>query len=285
MSLLRTGLISGMEVILRYKELCSNCLLYLSVIFTISHRCCSFSSYLWPLCIVIVLLGSQLHEISSNTARNSLKHSFNFAKKKHMHLHNSKSLFKNYGITPKSIVLHSLLMWVSPILGCKEPAAKLVPHKKFTCSRREKGWDSWWTLLLVSRYSTDYGMFRFCVAHTELDWREGSEQYKFIENCLASVDRQRQPWLIFLAHRVLGYSSVDFYVQEGSFEEPMGREDLQNLWQRYKVDIALYGHVHNYERSCPVYEVWSCITKLYHSHFFLHFALHWFGTTTDIAIS
>ncbi|KAK4598799.1 hypothetical protein RGQ29_016025 [Quercus rubra] len=103
-------------------------------------------------------------------------------------------------------------------------------------------------------YSTDYGMFRFCVAHTELDWREGSEQYKFIENCLASVDRQRQPWLIFLAHRVLGYSSVDFYVQEGSFEEPMGREDLQKLWQRYKVDIALYGHVHNYERSCPVYE-------------------------------
>ncbi|KAM3706962.1 hypothetical protein ACJW31_03G190000 [Castanea mollissima] len=100
-------------------------------------------------------------------------------------------------------------------------------------------------------YSTDYGMFRFCVAHTELDWREGSEQYKFIENCLTSVDRQRQPWRIFLAHRVLGYSSVDFYVEEGSFEEPMGREDLEKLWQKYKVDIALYGHVHNYERSCP----------------------------------
>ncbi|KAK7821110.1 putative inactive purple acid phosphatase 1, partial [Quercus suber] len=48
-------------------------------------------------------------------------------------------------------------------------------------------------------YSTDYGMFQFCIAHTELDWRGRSEQYKFIENCLASVDRQRQPWLIFLA--------------------------------------------------------------------------------------
>uniref|UniRef100_A0A7N2LC63 Calcineurin-like phosphoesterase domain-containing protein n=1 Tax=Quercus lobata TaxID=97700 RepID=A0A7N2LC63_QUELO len=92
------------------------------------------------------------------------------------------------------------------------------------------------------------------VSHTELDWREGSEQYKFIENCLASVDRQRQSWLIFLAHRVLGYYSVDFYVEEGSFEEPMGREDLEKLWQKNKVDIALYGHVHNYERSCPVYK-------------------------------
>ncbi|XP_021638176.2 probable inactive purple acid phosphatase 1 isoform X2 [Hevea brasiliensis] len=103
-------------------------------------------------------------------------------------------------------------------------------------------------------YSTDYGMFRFCVADTEHDWREGTEQYKFIENCLASVDRQKQPWLIFLTHRVLGYSSCITYAIEGSFEEPMGRESLQKLWQKYKVDIAMYGHVHNYERTCPIYQ-------------------------------
>lgn len=99
-------------------------------------------------------------------------------------------------------------------------------------------------------------MFRFCIADTEQDWREGTEQYKFIEHCLASVDRQKQPWLIFLAHWVLGYSSADFYAVEGSFEEPMGRESLQKLWQNYKVDIAVYGHVHNYERTCPIYQVY-----------------------------
>lgn len=98
-------------------------------------------------------------------------------------------------------------------------------------------------------------MFRFCIADTEHDWREGTEQYKFIEHCLASVDRQKQPWLIFLAHRVLGYSSTKFYADEGSFAEPMGRESLQKLWQKYKVDIALYGHAHNYERTCPIYQV------------------------------
>uniref|UniRef100_A0A2N9EUH3 Purple acid phosphatase n=1 Tax=Fagus sylvatica TaxID=28930 RepID=A0A2N9EUH3_FAGSY len=103
-------------------------------------------------------------------------------------------------------------------------------------------------------YSTDYGMFRFCIADTEHDWREGTEQYKFIEHCLATVDRQKQPWLIFLAHRVLGYSSCTSYAEEGSFEEPMGRESLQKLWQKYKVDIAVYGHVHSYERTCPVYQ-------------------------------
>lgn len=106
----------------------------------------------------------------------------------------------------------------------------------------------------------DYGMFRFCIANTELDWRPGTEQYKFIEHCLSSVDRQKQPWLIFLAHRVLGYSSATFYGAEGTTEEPMGRESLQSLWQKYKVDIAIYGHVHGYERTCPVYEV--CFSRL-----------------------
>eukprot|EP00268_Persea_americana_P048633 TRINITY_DN5157_c1_g1_i4.p1 TRINITY_DN5157_c1_g1~~TRINITY_DN5157_c1_g1_i4.p1 ORF type:complete len:199 (-),score=31.16 TRINITY_DN5157_c1_g1_i4:162-758(-) len=97
-------------------------------------------------------------------------------------------------------------------------------------------------------------MFHFCIADSEHDWREGSEQYKFIEHCLASADRQKQPWLIFAVHRVLGYSSGSYYGIEGAFEEPMGRESLQKLWQRYKVDIAFYGHVHNYERTCPIYQ-------------------------------
>ena len=97
-------------------------------------------------------------------------------------------------------------------------------------------------------------MFHFCIADSEHDWREGSEQYKFIEKCLASADRQKQPWLIFAAHRVLGYSSD--YWKDGSFGESMGRESLQGLWQKYKVDIAFFGHIHNYERTCPVYQVW-----------------------------
>ncbi|XP_023743653.1 nucleotide pyrophosphatase/phosphodiesterase [Lactuca sativa] len=103
-------------------------------------------------------------------------------------------------------------------------------------------------------YSTDYGMFHFCIADSEHDWREGSEQYAWLEKCFASVDRQKQPWLIFAAHRVLGYSSNNWLANAGAFEEPMGRANLQKLWQKYKVDIALYGHVHNYERTCPIYQ-------------------------------
>lgn len=102
-------------------------------------------------------------------------------------------------------------------------------------------------------YASDYGMFRFCVGDTEHDWRPGSEQHAFLERCFASADRKHQPWLVFLAHRPLGYSSNDYYAQEGSFAEPMGRA-LQGLWQEHRVDVAIYGHVHNYERTCPVYE-------------------------------
>jgi hypothetical protein len=104
-------------------------------------------------------------------------------------------------------------------------------------------------------YKVDYGMFRFCVADSEHDWREGTPQHAFIERCLSTVDRKHQPWLVFAAHRVLGYSSNDWYVMEGAFEEPEGRESLQRLWQKYRVDIAFFGHVHNYERTCPVYLV------------------------------
>ena len=107
-------------------------------------------------------------------------------------------------------------------------------------------------MVLFNRYSTDYGMFRFCVADSEHDWREGTEQYKFIENCLATVDRKKQPWLIFIAHRVLGYSSGFFFLHSKS---SVSLKSLQKLWQKYRVDLAFYGHVHNYERTCPVYEV------------------------------
>lgn len=128
---------------------------------------------------------------------------------------------------------------------------------------------------VASRYSTDYGMFHFCIADTEHDWREGSEQYRFIESCFASADRQKQPWLIFAAHRPVGYSSGSIYGLEGSFAEPMGRESLQKLWQKYKVDIAFYGHVHNYERTCPIYQVITLTNFTMLFHFILcQFVIH-----------
>ncbi|KAF3436885.1 hypothetical protein FNV43_RR19638 [Rhamnella rubrinervis] len=112
-------------------------------------------------------------------------------------------------------------------------------------------------------YSTDYGMFHFCIADSENDWREGTEQYNFIEKCLASADRRKQPWLIFAAHRVLGYSS-DFFYAQADYEEVLGRESLEKLWKKYKVDIAFFGHTHTYERTCPIYQKQCTSTEKHH---------------------
>ena len=116
---------------------------------------------------------------------------------------------------------------------------------------------------VTCRYGFEWGQFHFCIMDTEHDWRIGTEQYKFIDECLGSVDRQKQPWLIFLAHRVMGYSSGSAYGNEGTFAEPESRDHLENLWQKHKVDLAYYGHVHQYERTCPVFEVIQHHTRMY----------------------
>ncbi|PWA46378.1 inactive purple acid phosphatase-like protein [Artemisia annua] len=86
---------------------------------------------------------------------------------------------------------------------------------------------------MVARYLTNYVMFHFCIADSEHDWREGSDQYKWIEKYLASVDKNKQPWQIFAAHRVLRYSSNSWYAQEGSFEDPWE----ENIYRSYGRNI------------------------------------------------
>ncbi|EFJ34563.1 hypothetical protein SELMODRAFT_406013 [Selaginella moellendorffii] len=73
-------------------------------------------------------------------------------------------------------------------------------------------------------YKTDYGLFHFCIADSEHDWRDGTEQYEFLENCFRSADRQKQPWLVFISHRVLGYSSCYHHRREGQLGEAVAKQ-------------------------------------------------------------
>ena len=60
------------------------------------------------------------------------------------------------------------------------------------------------TLTLVVtwyRYGFDYGSVHFVLMSTEHNFTQGSPQYKFLENHLASVNRTLTPWLIFGGHR------------------------------------------------------------------------------------
>ncbi|KAF9595166.1 hypothetical protein IFM89_037595 [Coptis chinensis] len=95
-------------------------------------------------------------------------------------------------------------------------------------------------------YSIDQGSVHFTVISTEHNWLENSEQYEWMKNDLKSVDRSRTPWVIFTGHRPM-YSSAD--AVDVDFVEA-----VEPLLVDNKVDLALWGHVHNYERTCSVYQ-------------------------------
>ncbi|ERN05081.1 probable inactive purple acid phosphatase 27 isoform X1 [Amborella trichopoda] len=100
-------------------------------------------------------------------------------------------------------------------------------------------------------YSIDMGSIHFTVISTEHDWTQESEQYKWIEKDLASVDRSKTPWVIFTGHRPM-YSS-----QGGGIIPSVDQrftKAVEPLLMKHKVDLVLFGHVHNYERSCFLYE-------------------------------
>lgn len=117
-------------------------------------------------------------------------------------------------------------------------------------------------------YSFDHGMVHFVQINTETDLGNGlvgpdepegegkenagpfgsypNEQYDWLKHDLASVDRAKTPWVIVAGHRPW-YLAADpgdpCAVCQDAFED---------LFVEYNVDVAIFGHVHNYQRLNPV---------------------------------
>lgn len=97
-------------------------------------------------------------------------------------------------------------------------------------------------------FSFNYGPIHFVVMSTEHNFTVGSAQYRFILNDLSSVDRSVTPWIIFSGHRPIYSSTTDGKTVLGE----MMRETYEPLFVKYNVNLCLWGHVHNYERTCGV---------------------------------
>ncbi|KAK1552177.1 hypothetical protein Q3G72_011887 [Acer saccharum] len=95
-------------------------------------------------------------------------------------------------------------------------------------------------------YSIEQGPVHFTVISTEHDWSEDSEQYEWMKKDMASIDRSKTPWLIFTGHRPMHTSS------KSSVDRKFVKA-VEPLLLDNKVDLVLFGHVHNYERTCLVY--------------------------------
>jgi len=98
-------------------------------------------------------------------------------------------------------------------------------------------------------FSIDYPLVHFTFISTEHNFSVGSDQWNWLENDLKSVDHNKK-WLIVGGHRPM-YSSNN-WVPDLKVASHM-REYLEPLFYQYHVDLAMWGHVHSYERTCPVY--------------------------------
>ncbi|KAL2898500.1 putative inactive purple acid phosphatase 1 [Bienertia sinuspersici] len=117
-----------------------------------------------------------------------------------------------------------------------------VPYESYfqmPTSSKDKPW-----------YSIEQGPVHFTVISTEHNWRPNSEQYKWMKSDMASVDRNRTPWLIFAGHRPMYTSATAAFISvDQRFVQSVEPLLIQN-----KVDLVLFGHVHNYERTCAIYK-------------------------------
>ncbi|WKA02221.1 hypothetical protein VitviT2T_020435 [Vitis vinifera] len=98
-------------------------------------------------------------------------------------------------------------------------------------------------------YSIEQGSVHFTIISTEHDCSEDSEQYEWLKEDMASVNRSRTPWLIVMGHRHM-YTSLKSGLSRPDF---MFVSAVEPLLLANKVDLVLVGHVHNYERTCAIY--------------------------------
>ncbi|HSF50649.1 MAG TPA: metallophosphoesterase [Nitrososphaeraceae archaeon] len=95
-------------------------------------------------------------------------------------------------------------------------------------------------------YFFNYKNMHFLVLSTETDYEDDSEQYEFAVRDLEKYSQDPFiDWVIVLYH--------DHIYGSGSLEEETDfREIYHPLFDKYKVDIALQGHHHVYERTYPI---------------------------------
>lgn len=98
-------------------------------------------------------------------------------------------------------------------------------------------------------YSFDVGAVHFVYMSTETNFLPGSSQYNFIKHDLESVDRNKTPFVVVQGHRPMYTTSYEF--TDAPLRERM-LQHLEPLFVKNKVTLALWGHVHRYERFCPM---------------------------------
>ena len=96
----------------------------------------------------------------------------------------------------------------------------------------------------IISFSTEFYFF------TEYGTHQIDNQLAWLKQDLekANQSRSERPWIITMAHR-------PFYSQYGDKDKDaeLLRNALEKLFNEYKVDLSIWGHMHIYQRMFPVY--------------------------------
>jgi predicted MPP superfamily phosphohydrolase len=107
-------------------------------------------------------------------------------------------------------------------------------------------------------YTFTVGLVRFLAIHTEAFLTEVDmlpDMLPYIQGVLnrSPADRQKYPWMIVFGHRPMYCCSKDMAAACGSESDTL-RKYLESWFKQYKVDLYINGHVHDYQRTSPVYQ-------------------------------
>lgn len=99
-------------------------------------------------------------------------------------------------------------------------------------------------------FTLETNLVQWIFLSTEHNYTVGSSQRLFFENALEQYrqkweSKSSRPWLIVVGHRPM-YTS-----DEGANAGHL-QDELEPLLVRYGVDLAVWGHMHCYERTTPV---------------------------------
>ena len=107
-------------------------------------------------------------------------------------------------------------------------------------------------------YTFTAGLVRFVAIHTEAFLTELDmlpDMLPFILGVLnrSPADKLKYPWLVVFGHRPM-YCSSKSKAEACGPEADTLKKYLESWFKQYKVDLYVNGHVHNYQRTAPVYQ-------------------------------
>lgn len=98
-------------------------------------------------------------------------------------------------------------------------------------------------------YSFTYGAARVLMISSYSSMEPNSTQYRWILSELEAVDRTVTPWVLAVLHCPM-YNTFGLHMRDQNMLA--GRQHLEPLFVKHRVNLVLTGHIHAYLRTCAV---------------------------------